>query len=100
MGTRLELHNILLTFCDKVYFQPPAGHRMQYPCIIYHRTGTDRFYANDEIYHKRNTYQITVIDSDPDSLIPDQIEENIIHASIVNGFSKDNLHHTILNLYF
>lgn len=98
--TRLELHNELLKHVDNVYFQPPSNIRMTYPCIVYSKTPKLKEFGNNEYYIKRQGYQLTVIDRDPDSLIADDLEDNLEYCSISQIFTNDNLHHTTLELYY
>jgi hypothetical protein len=99
MGQRLELHQILLAMTSNVYFQPPTNVRLQYPCIVYHRDFADTKFADDEPYNHTKRYQITVIDQDPDSEIPDKVAE--LPMSLFNRFfTADDLNHDVFNVYF
>lgn len=100
MATRIELHNELLKFAPKAYFQPPSGLQLEYPCIVYHKTDKFRDYANDDIYRAIQEYQITVIDKNPDSVIADNIESYFQYCEINQYFTVDNLNHTTLNLHY
>lgn len=84
----------------KAYFQPPSNLTLEYPCLVYYKKPryTDR--ANNKIYTSMNYYSVTFITKNPDSLLPEMLEEEFQHAKIVNGFTQDNLHHTILNIYY
>lgn len=100
MTTRVDLHERLLEFCPNVYFQPPATIRMKYPCIVYHKSGKNRLYSNDDIYRKSQQYQVTVISPDPDNLIADELEDRIEYCVITNYMTVDNLNHTQLTIYY
>lgn len=100
MPSRLDLHTELLTFLPNVYFQPPANILMKYPCIVYNKTGKNRHFADDVIYLSQQGYNITVIDSNPDSIVADNIEKYFQHCAINQYYSADNLNHTTLNLYY
>ena len=54
-----------------VYFQPPSGFQMQYPCIVYSRDRKDEKFADDRLYNKTMCYRVTIIDRDPDSEVPE-----------------------------
>lgn len=101
MGSRLNLHAILKTALgsDHVYFQPPASVTMQYPCIVYSRAAVDTKYANNKPYAQKKRYSVTVIDQNPDSLIPDKIAALPL-CSFSRHFKVDNLNHDIFNLYY
>lgn len=101
MDRRLELHEIL---CERlgsrnVYYQPPATVKMQYPAIVYHRESNSTFFADDNSYHWKRRYRITVIDSNPDSKIPDEIAK-LPMCSFDRAYAADNLNHFSLILYF
>lgn len=100
MASRLELHNELLKFLPNVYFQPPSNVQIVYPCIVYNKTRKNKYLANDSIYLNTQEYRITVIDRNPDSIIADAMETSFQYCSIDQYYTKDNLNHTILTLYY
>lgn len=100
MGTRLQLHDELLKFLTNVYYQPPTGFKMVYPCIVYNRAGKSREHANDDIYIQNQEYQLTVIDKNPDSTIADEIEKHFDYAAITQYYTVDNLNHVSINLTY
>jgi len=103
MGTRMELHTLLLsllpTNSKHVYFQPPPDLQMSYPCIVYNRDDIRTAYADNIPYKRKKRYQVTVIDPDPDSDIPDKVAELPL-CSFDRHFTADNLNHDVYNLYF
>jgi len=72
---------------------------MNYPCIVYGRSSTDAKYANDIKYHRKKQYQVTVISTDPDSDMPDKVEDLPLCKSSTH-FAKDNLYHDVYMLYY
>lgn len=98
---RLTLHNELMNILgsDKVYFQPPSTIKMKYPCIIYIKDAEDPTYANDKRYLGLNRYLVTVVDENPDSLIPDKVVQ-LPYCAFADNFSVDNLNHVIYSLYY
>lgn len=99
MAPRLELHSLLKTFCPNVYFQPPANVQMQYPCIVYQRDISSVKFADNVPYDRVLRYQVTVIDKNPDSDIPDKVAS--LSRSLLNRFFvADNLNHDVYTLYF
>lgn len=99
MVPRLSLHQILKTFTDNVYFQPPTNIKLSYPCIIYKRDSADTKFANDKPYNHKLRYMVTVIDRDPDSDIPNKVAS--MPMSLFNRFyTADNLNHDVYNVYF
>jgi len=108
MGTRLQLHDILVKLMtevdpkyatEHVYFQPPSNIRMKYPCIVYQRNSGNISHADDIPYTVNRRYQITVIDKNPDSVILDKVEQ-ISGISFDRHYVSDNLNHDSYNLYF
>lgn len=101
MAPRLQLHQILKTILgtDNVYFQPPNGLKMEYPCIRYERDRARTLFADNKPYNHYKCYQITVIDRNPDSLIPDKVAALplCVHDRF---FTADNLNHDVYTLFF
>lgn len=101
MGQRLELHEILIGLLgsNHVYFQPPPSVQMQYPCIVYERDTSRTTFADDKPYNRRKRYQVTVIDRNPDSEIPDRVAmlPTAIHDRF---FAADDLNHDVFRLFF
>ena len=99
MAPRLNLHQLLETFVENVYFQPPNNVQLVYPCIIYKRDYADTKFADDKPYNQTKRYMVTVIDRDPDSDIPDKVAS--MPLSLFNRFyTADNLNHDVYNVYF
>jgi hypothetical protein len=99
MAQRVQLQQLLETFVDNVYFQPPINVQLKYPCIIYKRDFADTKFADDKPYDHKIRYMVTVIDRDPDSDIPAKIAE--MPLSLFNRFyTADNLNHDVYNVYF
>lgn len=105
MGSRLELQALLESIMTEqdletnVYFQPPTSIQMSYPCIVYSRDGSDAKRADNELYKLTKRYQVTVIDRDPDSSIPDVVEELPL-CSFNRFFAADSLNHYVYTLFF
>lgn len=100
MNRRLELHAILKSIPGvvEVYFQPPAS-GLKYPCILYSRDRAAEEYANNRKYFRSKGYQITVMDFDPDSPIPDAVSD-LPKCSFVRHFSADRLNHDIFTIFY
>jgi hypothetical protein len=72
---------------------------MQYPCIVYHRDQADTIFADNSPYRNCKRYQVTVIDRDPDSTVPDAIAA--LPMTIFDRFfTANNLNHDVFVLYF
>jgi hypothetical protein len=101
MGQRSELQVLLVGILgsDQVFFQPPPSVSMNYPCIVYKRDFELIRYADDKPYSHKKRYQVTVIDRDPDSAIPDRVAELPL-CSFDRFFTADNLNHDVFKLFF
>ena len=102
MASRLELHEEL---CDilgsrNAYFQPPASIKLNYPCIVYSISSVNKQNANDKMYKSMNEYKVVVIDSDPDSEIPNKIIAHFPMCRFDRVYTSDNLNHSALSLYY
>lgn len=99
MAPRLQLHELLVAITSHVYFQPPNNFQMQYPCIKYDRDGSNAEFAGNRPYAHAKRYQVTVIDRNPDSTLPDQVEE-LQFCRFDRWFAADNLNHYVFNIFF
>jgi len=97
---RGELHTVLVSVLGSthVYFQPPASIMMAYPCIVYSRSGVKADFADDKLYMNKKRYMVTVIDSDPDSLVPDKLALLPL-CSFDRHFTSGNLNHDVYSIY-
>lgn len=101
MRSRLELSQILnaIEGPKKVYFQPPDGTKLVYPCIIYNLVSINHRNADDIKYIGHKKYEVIVIDKDPDSTIYESLLD--IKYSIFNRvYVSDQLYHYVVNIYF
>lgn len=98
LDLQAELEEILGT--ENVYFQPPGSVKMSYPAIRYKLSGKDLKRANNKIYSKINEYEGVVIDSDPDTDIPDALLEHFEMISFGRPYTADNLNHYPFTLYY
>lgn len=101
MAQRAELQERLVEILgsDQVYFQPPPTVIMSYPCIVYARYNKFTEHADDNPYSHRKRYQVTVIDRDPDSGIPDKVAA-LPTCAYDRFFTADNLNHDVFKLFF
>lgn len=101
MAQRLQLQNKLVEILEasNVYFQPPPTIQLTYPCIIYQRDDIRTEFADDKPYKNKTRYKVTVIDKDPDSLIPHKLLD--LPLCVYNRFyTAENLNHDVFTLYF
>ena len=100
MDKRLELHSIFVSILgsNNVYYQPPASVQMKYPAIVYSRKNIENLHANNAVYKQLNSYEVTVIDEDPDSEIVGKVSK-LPMCSHDRYFTSDNLNHDVFTLY-
>lgn len=96
---RLKLHELLLTFCPNVYFQPTTNTKMVYPAIVYKRDFAETLFADDRPYRREKRYAVTVIDRDPDSPIPDKVAD-LPMCTFNRFYTAEDLNHDVFTLFF
>ena len=98
-SSRLELQTLLKDITENVYFQPPNNIQIQYPCIMYERSGSELDHANNRLYRHTKRYQVTVIDRNPDSELSDRVIALPL-CSFDRYFVADDLNHYVYTLFF
>lgn len=102
MRTRIEFRNELASKVDSnvtLYFQRPDNTHMDYPCIVYNIANKDDLYANDKRYKRMTRYTVTVIDENPDSSIPEALEE-FEYSSFDRMYVSDGLNHFVYTIFY
>lgn len=102
MGRRLLLHAELIALLgsNNVYFQPPPTVKMKYPCIVYRRSPGNTKYSANMPYLFRQSYEVTVIDPDPDSPLIEKMATGFPMIRHDRHFESDNLNHDVYSLYY
>lgn len=98
--SRLELSKVLHTLCEHVYYQPPTNTKIEYPCILYEKASGLRLNADNRKYLGFNSYTITVIDKNPDSELPNKVDEAFEMCTMERHYVYDNLNHDVFLIYF
>ena len=108
MGRRLDLHHKLRSAFEKatgirdsdprVKFQPPASYKMSYPCIRYKLIDMPPDFANNFPYRIEHCYELTVIDTDPNSPLREAISKFQL-CKLTRVYESDNLHHYVFHIY-
>lgn len=99
MGRRLDLHDLLVSITEHVYFQPPENVKLEYPCIVYQRDSANTKFAGNAPYRYTQRYQVTIISRNPDNDILDQVAK-LPMCEYQRYFTADNLNHDVFVLYF
>ena len=104
METRLkldaQLREILRaeTGKENLYYQPPSGYKLKYPCIVYSESRIRNNHANNGVYIQHPFYTVTVIDTDPDSKLKAAVSA-LPKCACDRCFVSDNLYHTTFTCY-
>ena len=98
---RPELHRSLerLLGSRNVYYQPPTGMKLQYPCIVYNLADATDVHAENRIYRRLYRYTLTYISKDPDDPKRDQIDD-LPYCSFDRFITSDNLNHFVYTIYY
>lgn len=98
LQTKLEACMLAAECEPHVYFQPPEGMKLTFPCIIYSRSHMDIQHANGFPYHHGWRDQVTVIDRNPVSRIVEEVAKlpKMRHDRV---FTSQNLYHTVFTVY-
>lgn len=82
-----------------IYFQPPSNIKLQYPCIIYKREEIRNRQADNSVYNQQRFYQVTVIDSNPDSIYVDRVSK-MVNCDHARTFMTEGLNHDVFRIYY
>ena len=101
MASRLQLQTELeeLLGSKNVYYQPPASVKMSYPAIVYSRNDIRNDFANNDVYSQNRSYEVIVIDKNPDSEIVDRISQ-LPMCRFDRHYTSDNLNHDVFTLFY
>lgn len=101
MASRLDLQTKFeeLLGSKNVYYQPPESLKMEYPCIRYSRSNISSKYADNMKYSNFTRYQAIVIDRKPDNKVIEKILD-LPHTAFDQHYTKDNLNHDVITIYF
>lgn len=106
MDRRLELHKELeeLLGSKNVYWQPPNNVHMNYPCIVYEKRPIETIKADNQIYIKNRSWDLTYIRSygnrDAGDELVDEILDHFTYCSHSAHFISDNLIHDAFRIYY
>lgn len=95
LGTYLKTQ----TGIPNTYFNPPESKKLSYPCIVYERDDIDPLYADNIPYGLFFRYQLTLIDTDPDSEYVEKIAK-LPQCRYSRHFNSDNLSHDVFTIYY
>lgn len=95
---RMELQYLLddiLGDPDRVYFQPPSGEDMRYPCFVYTIKDGETWHADDNSYGYFPIYDVTHIYKDPDegAAMTRKLVMSLSGVRYDRSWKVDNLYH-------
>lgn len=96
---KLQLLLEALLGSEEVHFNPPSNVQLKYPAILYERDDLDTKFAGNAPYLLKKRYQVTVIDGDPDSKIPDKVAA-LPMCTFNRHYKADNLNHDVYTIFF
>lgn len=101
MANRLKLQKELETILGSrnVYFNPPENLKLKYPCILYELSKIDSEYADNTSYITNKSYKITLVHTDPDTELVDELLK-MRHTSFNTSYTSDNLNHFVFTRYY
>lgn len=101
MDRRVNLHKILVkTLGSKnVFFDPPEGFKLSYPCIVYNLGGHYERPADNRSYILMKRYDLTYITQKADDPMVDILEE-LPYCSLNRAFTTSNLHHYAYTIFY
>lgn len=101
MASRVELQSELETALGSrnVYYQPPDGMTLTYPCIIYEPSSRRKTIANNKMYLQNRSYKITLVSKEPDLSVNDTILA-MPYCTHDRSFKSDGLYHEVYNLFY
>lgn len=100
MRDRNELHDTLekILGSRNVYYQPPASVKMNFPAIVYSKSSIENSHADNLVYRQDISYEIVVIDKNPDSKAT-EIISRLPKCRFNRHYVTDNLHHDVFTLF-
>jgi hypothetical protein len=98
---RLELQALLedILGSRNVYFQPPESYKIKYPCIIYSLSNMDKIFADNKSYLNKKSYQLIIVDKNPDSQIPNKVSE-LEYCHFNSFYASEGLNHFVFTIYY
>ena len=103
---RLELDKKLRAILQEeigkvnIYFQPPEGFKLTYPCIVYQKDTADHMFADNKVYQFTQAYQLTYMDKNPDNTVVERILKEFKWAKYGRNFKADNINHDVIIIFY
>jgi len=91
---------LLINGYHHTYFEPPETVRMKYDAVIYQRQEFNVRRADNRSYLIRDGYLVTVISRDPETKLPQAIQDHFERCSPGRFFVRDNLYHFPFTIFY
>ena len=106
---RLELQKIFEDFAKSyvkkgdrtshVYYNPPTGFQLEYPCIVYEDARPKVYHAENKRYFERPCWTVTVMTFDPTSSDLAPLVETLPYCSYDTTLRIDNVSQKVYSVY-
>ena len=102
MDSRIELQTNLEAVLGSrnVYFQPPESLKLKYPAIVYELADIMTDKANNRNYIRNHRYTVTLLHTDPDNELKDNLLDEFRNISFDRVYASDGLYHYVYDLYY
>ena len=84
--------------CKMVYWRPPEGYSLDFPCVVMELSAIDNVFADSIVYGQNLSYQVTVMDQDKDSVIAENISK-LTMTAFHTTFISDNINHFVFTIH-
>lgn len=86
--------------CVNIYFQPPSGSMLKYPCITYYRNNTGDEKADNRRYITHTRYTINWIGETPSGPLIEKILDSFKFCTHDNTYVMNGLNHDVFTIYY
>lgn len=84
----------------KVWFQPPEGFKLSYPCIVFNRTNALTNYADNNPYRVTKRYTVTLMSKTADN---EELLDKLLlfpMCTYDRQFINDNIVHDVFSIFY
>lgn len=84
----------------KVWFQPPEGFKLSYPCIVFDRTNALTDYADNNPYRVTKRYTVTLMSKTADN---EELLDKLLlfpMCTYDRQFINDNIVHDVFSIFY
>lgn len=87
---------------ENVYYDPPNGITMEFPCFRFELNNYDIRNADNRAYTQKARWAITYITRDVEEIedVAKEMLDNFKYCHFDTSYRAENLQHAVFNLYF